>query len=230
SILFGLLGFIGTFYSAQFHYENVNINIVWSLIFPLIVAMIWGRRYGCISITLGLTALYPFYLGGYNGWANLVPSFSLFLWVMLLGYGAEKQLQDKKFYYNIYFLQSIYILIRVILYFTVFPWLYQFNPPLWYPAAHTTIEYKIILTFAVKNGIFDCILFAICDVLLLLPFIKKIFKLECPKTSRYNTGVVLSVTATGILFTLIVLIFNYYIIDRISSFQWLLNPSSNILM
>lgn len=230
SVLFGLFGFIGTFYSIQFNYTDDKIIINWSLIFPLLIAMSWGKRYGCISIILGLTVLYPFYPGRYNGWACLVPAFSLYIWIMLLGYGAEKRLQVKKLYTNIYFLQFIYTMIRVILYFTAFAFLYRFNPPFWYPNAHTTIEYSTIVVFAFKSIIVEFILLAVCDVLLLLPFVRKIFKLQCSKSSRYNTGIVLCVTAVGLFFDLIIMINNYYIIDGQHSFKWLFYPSAKILM
>lgn len=230
SVMFGLLGFIGSLYSIQFHYSDVKIIICWSLIFPLMVVMAWGRRYGCISIILGLTVLYPFYTGRYNGWACLVPAFSLLIWIMILGYGAEKRLQVRRFYTNIYFLQFIYIMFHVILYFTAFPFLYRFNPPFWYPNAHTTIEYSTIAVFAFKSIIVEFILLASCDVLLLLPFVRKIFRLECSKASRYNTGIVLCVTTLGMFFTFIIMINNYYIIDGNHSLQWLLHPSAKALM
>lgn len=230
SVLFGLLGFMGAFHSTQFDYGNVKIIINWSLIFPLLVAMTWGKRYGCISIILGLTVLSPFYLGRYNGWACLVTAFSLYIWIMILGYGAEKRLSVRKFYTNPYFLQFIYSMIHVLLYFTTFPFFYRFNPPFWYPDANTTIDYGIIAVFAFKSVIAEFILLAVCDVLLLLPFGRKIFRLECSKGSRYNTGIVLCVTAVGMLFTLIIMLNNYYIIDEQHSFQWLLHPSAKVWM
>lgn len=230
SILFGLLGFIGAFYSIQFDYVDVKIIINWSLIFPLMVAMAWGKRYGCISIILGLTVLYPFYSGRHNGWAGLVPALSLYIWIMLLGFGAEKRIQIRKFYVNTYFLQFIYIIIRVLLYFTDFPFFYRFNPPFWYPDAYTIIDYSTIAVFAFKSIIVEFILLAVCDVLLLLSFVRKIFRLQRSKAARYNTGIVLCVTALGVFFTLIIMINNHFIVDGQHSFKWLLHPSIKIIM
>lgn len=81
SILFGLAGFFASFASILFDYGDVNIIINWGLIFPLLVSLAWGKKYGCISILFGLTILYPFFLGKYNGWAALVPAFSIFVWI-----------------------------------------------------------------------------------------------------------------------------------------------------
>lgn len=230
SVLFGLLGFIGSFNSIQFNYVTTKIIINWSPIFPLLVAMTWGKRYGCISIICGLMIFHTFIYARYNGWACLVSVFSLYIWIMLLGYSADKRLQVRKFYTNIYFLQFIYIIIRLLLYFIAFPFLYRFNPPFWYPAANTVIDYGTIAVFAFKSIIVEFIILAVCDVLLLLPFVRKIFRLECPKAARYNTGIVLSVASIGMFFALVIMINNYYIIDGQHSFKWLFYPSAKILM
>jgi|GEM_PF-1219847 len=230
SVLFGLLGLIGTFYSIQFNYVNDKIIINWSLIFPLLVAMAWGKRYGCISIILGLTVLYPFIYGRYNGWACLVPAFSLYIWIMIVGYGAEKRPQVRKFYTNTYFLQLIYMIIRGILYFTAFPFLYQFNPPSWYPNAHTIVEYSLIAVFALKSINVELVIIAICDVLLLLPFVRKLFRLKWSKSARYNTIIALCVTSVGMLFAIIIMINNYFIIDEHHYFQLLCYHSAKVLM
>jgi len=230
SVLFGLLGFILSFHPIQFDYVNTKIIINWSLIFPLLVAMAWGKRYGCISIIWGLMIFHTFIYARYNGWACLVSVFSLYIWIMLLGYSAEERPKVRKFYTNIYFLQFIYMIIRLLLYFIAFPFLYRFNPPFWYPAANTTIGYGTIAVFAFKNIIFEFIILAVCDVLLLLPFVRKIFRLESSKSARYNTGIVLGVASVGILFALIIMTNNYYIADGQHSFKWLFHPSAKIIM
>lgn len=228
SMLFGLLGFLGAFFSIQLDYGGTKLNIIWSLIFPFIITMAWGIRYGCISLFLGLAILFPYYPGRYNGWANLACSFSIFIWTMLQGYGSEKRPLVRKFYTNGYFLQMIHIMMRIILYFTAFPFLYHFNPPFWFPAAHTTIKQSAIIVIASKNIITEFILFAVSDALLFMPVIRKIFRLERSKAQRYNTRIILSFIAGGLYLTLIILTFNYCIIDNQHSFQWLLYPDTRI--
>lgn len=230
AILMGFIGFIGSFYAIRFDFGDVNIIISWSLMFPLLITLAWGLRYGFISIILGLTVLYPFYPGSYNGWASLVPAFSLMVWIIIQGSGADRRFRGSSFYTNIYFLQSIYVIIRVMLYFTAFPFLYQFNPPFWNPNAHTTIDFETISVFAVKSVIIEFILLALCDVMLMMPFIKKVLRLKNSKLARYNTTIVLSLFVFGEFFALIILTVDYYILDPRHSFQWLLEPSSKILM
>lgn len=108
SIILGLVGFIGIFYSTRFDFNGFFVNFPWSIMLPLLVTLAWGSKYGIMSITLGLVILYPFILGGYNGWASFVPTISLCLWIGIHGYGAEKRLKEYKWYFNIYFF-TIYL-------------------------------------------------------------------------------------------------------------------------
>ena len=230
SVLFGFLGFIGTFFAIRFDYGAVNIIINWSLIFPLLVALAWGKRFGCSAIIFGLTIFYPLFMGKYNGWASLVSSLSLLIWVIMQGYGSDERAKVRRFYTNIYFLQFVYILIRLILYFSLFPFLYRFNPPFWYPDAYTTIEYSTIIVFAVKTIISELTFLAVCDALLLLPFIRKIFRLECTKTSRYNTEIILSSIAFTLISAMIMMTDHFFVIQKQYSAEWLLAPSADVLM
>lgn len=222
AIVLGFMGFVGTFYSSRFDFNGFSINFTWSIILPMLVTLAWGRRYGIISITLGLVFLYPFFLGSYNGWASIVPALALYLWIMLHGYGSQRRLREKSIYYNIYFLQFIYILIRLVLYITLFPILVQFNPPFWNPMAYTNVDMEIILLFAIKGIIVESILVALCDALLLLPFIRRIFKLPCSKGAKYNTRIMSAIIAFGLSFTLIVVAVYNFIADRNAPLQWMI--------
>lgn len=224
SVFLGLIGFVGTFYSTRFDFNGFSINFAWSLILPLLVTLAWGIRYGIISITLGLVVLYPFFLGSYNGWASIVPATSLYLWIIIHGYGGRKRLKEHKFHYNIYFLQLIYIIIRMAVYIVLFPILIRFNPPFWNPQAYTSVGIGIILLFAIKGIIVESILLALCDALLLLPFARKVFRLECSMGARYNTRIMSALVAFGLTFTFIVSAVHNFIIDKNPSFKWIIEP------
>jgi len=225
SVILGLIGFVGTFYSSRFDFNGFSINFAWSIILPLIVTLAWGIKYGIISITLGLIVLYPFFLGSYNGWASIVPASSLYLWIIIHGYGGQRRLKEYKFYNNIYFLQFVYIIIRMIIYIVFFPILVRFNPPFWNLEAYTKVEIDIILLFAIKGIIVESILLALCDALLLLPFVRKLFKLEISKGAKYNTRIMSALVAFGLTFTLIVLTVHNFIIDKKHPFQWIIEPN-----
>lgn len=228
SVILGLISFIGTFYSSRFDFDGFSINFIWSIILPILITISWGIGYGIISITLGLTALYPFFLGTYNGWASIVPAASLYLLIIIHGYGGKKRLEENKFYYNIYFLQFIYIIIRMVIYIIFFPMLVKFNPPFWNPYAYTYIGLDIILVFSIKGIIVESTLVGLCDALLLLPFVRKIFKLECSRATRYNTKIMSALVSFGLGFAFIVLSVNNFIIDKGDPFRWIIEPNEKI--
>jgi signal transduction histidine kinase len=225
SIALGFAGFIGIFYSTRFDFNGFSINFPWSIILPMLVSLAWGVRYGIISITLSLIVLYPFILGSYNGWASIVPSVSLCLWIIIHGIGGQKRLNTNKYYYNIYFLQFIYIVFRMLVYVIFFPVLIRFNPPFWNAAAYTHVDMEIVLLFAVKGVIVESIFIAICDTLLLLPFIRRIFRLKSSKGAVYNTRVMAALVAFGLSFMLIITTVQNFLIDKTYSLQWLIEPS-----
>ena len=82
-ILFGSLGFLGTFFTTSIEFSGFSINFIWSIILPLVVSLAYGPWYGLFSILFGGTFLYPFFLEYNNGYASLIPSFSLFLFAKL---------------------------------------------------------------------------------------------------------------------------------------------------
>ncbi|AFL98815.1 bacteriophytochrome (light-regulated signal transduction histidine kinase) [Desulfitobacterium dehalogenans ATCC 51507] len=228
SILFGLISFVGVFFASRFDFNGFSINITWSLMLPLLVALAWGTKYGVISVVASPIIFYPFILGSYNGWASLIPSLSLLLWVLIHGYGSEKRQKSKKRVYNLYFLQLIYVLIRFVVYITLFPILIRFNEvitPFWNPQAYTEIDMGIILLFVIKGIIVESILLGFCDAVLLLPFVRKFFNLPISSGARYNTYILSAIVLFGLCFTLAVLGIYNYISDEIPFFSWNLNPS-----
>lgn len=228
SILFGLFGFLGTSLSIRIPYGKVDIIVSWSLIFPLLVTLAWGRKFGLISIFMGLTIFYPFCFGRFNGWACLATSLGLLAWVAVQGWGSDRRRSARKFYTNIYFLQFIYAGIRLLIYFTVFPFLYRFNPPFWNPDANTTISYAVITAFALKSIAVEFVFLALSDVLLLLPFTRRIFRLDWAKTSRHSTGIVLCTFAASVTSAFAMLVFNFFIVEKQYDFQWLQSPLSKM--
>ena len=224
SLLMGVLAFAGIFWSVRLEYGSFNINFAFSLLLPMLVSLAWGWKYGLASVTFGLVFLYPFILGSYNGWASLVPALSYFIWIGLHGLGSMKRLSDKRLRYNLYFLQFIYIVLKFLLYLTLFSSLIELNPPFWNPMAYTKVDPDIILVFAIKGILVDSILLALGDALLLLPFVRKLFRLKVSKGAGYNTPVLAGMVAFGTGFTFIILLINNYIIGREDPLQWILQP------
>lgn len=229
SILLGWLGFIGIFYSSRVEFNQVFVNFPWSIILPLMVTLVWGTKYGLISITFGLVAFYPFILGSYNGWASCVPMLTLYLWIIIHGYGAEKRRNRErkahKLRYNLYFLQFLHSTLRFILYLSLFPFLISLNPPFWNPTAYVDVDMSIILLFAVKGIIVETIFVALCDALLHLPWVQRVFRQRVSAASKYNTPIMAGILSFGLMFTLLISAVHTFIVDQKNPLEWLLFPT-----
>ena len=224
SILAGLLGVAGLFLSIRLDFSGSRLNFVWSIGMPLLVSLSWGPWYGLLSAVGGGTFLYPFLLGFDNGWASLVPSLSFLLWIGLHGIGARWRLSGKSFRNHLYVLQMVYALIRWLLYMTLFPMLLRWNPPFWNPEALTQISPRILMLFAVRGIIMESVLLAVCDAMLLLPPVRRVFRGKSGSSSRYSMRIMGGMVAFGLLFILFILFIQNAIIEGKTLAQWLFPP------
>lgn len=230
SVLLGVLSFIGIFYSIRIEFSGTSINFALSLMLPMLVALAWGWKYGFLSISLGLVFLYPFILGPYNGWASLVPSLTFFIWIGLHGWGSLSRKNKKTFWNSIYILQIYHIVIRLVLYLLLFQPLLKINIPFWNIDVMENLGADIILIFAIKGIIVDSILLAICDSILLMPFVRKFFKLRIIQGSKYNTPALFSIVTFGMLFTLLIMFFNNLFISHVDIGNWIQNPDEGTVL
>ncbi len=230
SILLGLISFIGIFYSIRIEFNGTSINFALSLMLPMLIALAWGWKYGLLSISLGLVFLYPFILGSYNGWASLVPSLTLFIWIGLHGWGSLSRKNKKTVWNSIYTLQLFYILVKILLYLILFQPLLKADITFWNINVMKDLGLGIIMIFAIKGVIVDSILLAICDSILLMPFIRKIFKLKILRGSNYNTPALLGIVAFGMFFTLLIMFFNNLFINHMDILTWVRNPDDGTIL
>lgn len=224
AILSGVLGLWGVFLTLRLNFNGFSLNFVWSIGLPLMVSLAWGHGYGLLSALAGGAFLYPFILGFPNGWASLVPSISLILWIGLHGYGAKQRMKSEKFYHRLYFIQLVHAGIRLFLYLSLFPILIKWNPPFWNPNAYTEIDQHIVLLFAGRGIIMESVLLAVCDAFLQLPPVRRVFQLKNSSASRLNTRIMAAMVSFGLVFTGFILLIQNYIIDEKTLDQWLLPP------
>ncbi|HBV96341.1 MAG TPA: hypothetical protein DEF36_04795 [Desulfotomaculum sp.] len=209
SVLLGLLGFLGTFFSPAFEFASLNISFTWGLIFPMLVAITWGKGYGLIGVTFGLTGLYPFFIWPDNGWACFVSFCHLLIWIVLHGYASEMRRQSSKFFYNIYFVQFIASVLSVVIYLFIYPEIIQLNPPPWRGDTINQIAPEVIAIIIIKTIIDQFIVIALVDMLIYLPFIRKLFRLEVSVSARYSFAIIFSIISMSWLFTAVILALNH---------------------
>ncbi|WP_146923675.1 sensor histidine kinase [Alkalibacterium kapii] len=203
AIAAGLLGIGRIFFSFQIAIDTVSINFVWSILFPLLISLSYGKVYGLISITFGGLFLYPYIMGPTNGWASLVPMLSLYLLIFLHGYGQESRNKEKQWFNHPVVIQSAYSVLRLLFYAVLFQPLIQLNGSYWPGEALTSIDASVVRVFLIRGLIMEWLLLAVTFVLLHLPFVKKALGLAVKTSQRFNTRVFASMVTFGLVFMLV---------------------------
>jgi hypothetical protein len=107
SIIFGLLGFAVNFYSLDFvFYGSYKMSFLLGLIFPMLITLAWGWRYGLLSALCG---------GCQTMWIFT-------LWIVWHGWFSRTK-------YNIYLRELIFRVFNTALLYTVFRWAFTLNTP-----------------------------------------------------------------------------------------------------
>jgi PAS domain S-box-containing protein len=187
SLAAGLLCLFLSLFSISVHSETIRINIVWSVLFPIIVAMAYNFRYGLLA---GLTggAWFPFLIWAYNGYANLLN----FLLLLLLYVVAGKIKPSGINYSYRAFLSRLGIGILILVpaftlgYIVLFNKLMLFNPPFWVSQTTNHFGNRILLGFLIKDIINYTFLILLAEVMLHLPIIRNIFSLKNEYHQKLN--------------------------------------------
>jgi signal transduction histidine kinase len=102
SIIFGLLGFAVNFYSLDFvFYGSYKMSFLLGLIFPMLITLAWGWRYGLLSALCGgCQTMWILWMpqSGYGSFVS-VPPFTL--WIVWHGWFSRTK-------YNIYLRELIF--------------------------------------------------------------------------------------------------------------------------
>ena len=83
SILSGIISLLLSPYGINANFGEVTIDIPWSILLPIIIAMAFGWRYGLVAGFSG-GAMFPFMLWANDGWANVGTSFVYLLLYALI--------------------------------------------------------------------------------------------------------------------------------------------------
>ncbi len=214
SILFGLLGLTGSYFSFNYMVEDFTVTIVWSFIFPLLVALAYGWKYGLISGTLGLGAAHSFLLWPNNGYANIIDFINMTIWFIFHGFFAQIRAKKQSFWNNplvVYFYFALFYALSTRL---LFPIAFSFNPPsIWFIKVQLSIPIDILNRIILKSVItmFFALIFAV--TLFKMNSVKKLFGLKSVKESKYNSRIVLASISGGFFIWYLFIILNCILID-----------------
>ena len=168
SILLGLVGFAVNFYPVDFvFYGTYRMSFLLGLLFPLLITLAWGWRYGLLSALCGgCQTMWILWLPG-SGYGPLVSVPPFTLWIVWHGWFSRTR-------YNIYLGELIFRIFNTALLYTVFRWAFTLNVPPANTFMPLVVTHSIVFKEAV-NGLF--ILF-IAQGLLYSDTVRTFFKLS----------------------------------------------------
>ena len=134
SILFGLLGFAANFLlTIKFAFPPFTAVILIGLLFPMLITLTWGWKYGLLSALVGGCQSMWWLWGPSNGYATflIVPPFTL--WIVWHGFVAnwrKKQIAPK-WWSSAYVVEIPFRILSTINLYTLSRWAITLNPPPW---------------------------------------------------------------------------------------------------
>ncbi len=237
SIIFGLLGFAVNFHTIIFPFGEYTAAILFGLLFPMLITISWGWKYGLLSALAGGCQSMWWIWGPSNGYAIffVVPPFTL--WIMWHGLFASLRNKQKepKWWLNKYIIEVPFRVLSTINLYALSRWAITLNPPPWSWAsdAPNTIPMHFSNFVVIKQAVVGYIILLLADVLLNLGFVRRFFKLK-EVYNQTNTGYIISTSLLiGVLFWLIDSMFGSLVFHTEKTFLELfaLNvPSYNVFI
>lgn len=171
SIVFGLLGFAVNFYPVDFvFYGTYRMSFLLGLIFPLLITLAWGWRYGLLSALCGGCQTMWLLWMPQSGYGPLVSVQPFTLWIVWHGWFSRTR-------YNIYLGELILRIFNTVLLFTVFRWVFTLNVP----PANTFMPLAVTVSIVFKEAVNGLLIIFIAQGLLYSDTVRTFFKL--PKST-----------------------------------------------
>ncbi len=203
SILFGLIGFAVNFIDIQLIDSSLfKVSILLGLLFPLLIALAWGWRYGLLSaLAGGCQAMWWLWSTDGYGFLYAVPVFTL--WIVWHGYWAEKRqtLDSYPWYYSEFVVEIPFRILIEIGFFTIFRWLVAQNPPFWdLSITWNFVSFDWVVLVAIKHTITAYLLLLLAHVFLHLSIVRRLLQLKkLPVARTINAIYALSILISFII-------------------------------
>ena len=214
SVLAGIACLFLSKYSISIETAQAEIGIPWSLVFPFVISLAYGTKYG---IWAGLTggSIYPFYLFPENGWANVLSVFYLLLLIILSGvYSDSRKNENRKI--SLHLLLLLFTLTYVIVSYISLRYLYRvflgFNPAFWVSNSIQSFPKNVLVQFFVKDLINFSLLIIFSDTLLKVAFIRKLLGLPVEYFHKKNGVVLLFSILVSLIVWSLLFLSDYYLL------------------
>ena len=193
SVGFGIIAFYLNFHAISFsEFPQFKISILMGLLFPLIITLAWGWRYGLLSaLAGGCQSMWWLWQSDGYGIFYSVPVF--ILWIVWHGAWSayRKRHKSTKWFHSMYAVELIFRIFCELGFYTVFRWLVSLNPPAWAPEiTWTYVPYSWVHFVVIKHTISAYILLLLCHVLLSLGPVRRFFRLDSTPRQKNTTYIV----------------------------------------
>ena len=176
SIAFGLVGFCLDFYPFVFLPLHHKFVFMAGLVFPMIVSLNWGWRYGFVSVTFGVGCQTVWVKGG---WESAVTVAISIIWIVWHGWCARRFRRTGEIIWNRYIAEIPFRILSTILLYMTFKSIYQFNPAIWEPeSTKTAISMSSASITVLETMVNGYLILLLSDVLIIFGPLRKLFKLE----------------------------------------------------
>jgi len=195
AILFGLLGFVLNFHTINFPFPPYVAVVLIGLLFPMLITLAWGWRYGLLSALAGGCQSMWWLWGPSNGYATfaVVPPFTL--WILWHGFFADLRNRrgGHEWWLNAYVVEIPFRILSTISLYTLSRWAISLNPPPlgWASGASSAIPMQFTNFVVIKQFVIAYIILLLADVLLNLGSVRRFFRLE-EKSDQTNTSYIIS--------------------------------------
>ena len=222
SIFFGALGFFVNFHTIVFPFGEYTAAILLGLLFPMLISLTWGWKYGLLSALAGGCQSMWWLWGPSNGYAILlvVPPFTL--WVVWHGIFAELRRKQtaQKWWLSMYVVEIPFRILISINLLTLSRWAITLNPPSWNWASNApnTIPMHFSIFVTIKQAAVAFVVLLLSDVLLNISHVRRFFKLKEYIDNRKTGYIISAFLLLGCLFWLLDSVFYAFAFHKESSF------------
>ncbi|MCK5828257.1 hypothetical protein KAH43_07025 [Candidatus Bipolaricaulota bacterium] len=236
AVSFGVVGFAVNFLDIElFASPQFKVSILLGLLFPLLITLAWGWRYGVLSALAGgcQSMWWLWQMDGY-GIFYAVPVFTL--WILWHGYWAARRgRQDQpRWYLSVFAVEIPFRIVSELGFYTIFRYLVSFNPPPWSPSIiwdHVPLSW--VNTVALKHVISGYLLLMIAHILLNLSPVRRFFGLKKQSTEQMSGVIYFVALLSGALLFFVRTVAEYLILDSQGQTFWdvtVLNASPHTLL
>jgi PAS domain S-box-containing protein len=174
SIAAGVVGFWLSLHPFIFLLPPYELKFLAGLVLPLVVSLEWGWRYGLFSALFGAGSQVMWINGG---WESVVIYSIFILWIAWHGWCAEKFKKTGKIIWHRYAAEIPFRVFNTIILYTIYRWVFQFNPAPWAPEITRSSVSLQFLNFqaleAVCNGY---LILLLSNVLILFGPLRRLLK------------------------------------------------------